>query len=168
MEVRILSRALRAVQTVHDTLISMPYADPNRQREYQRRWMEKRRSDWFAANGPCADCGSSDDLQLDHLDFRKKVSHRLWSWSATRREEELAKCVARCRPCHQTKTNAEESCPSRRGSKNPHSRLIEADVVEIRRRLARGEPRRAIAMAFSIDRCAVEDILYGRTWKHVH
>lgn len=82
----------------------MPYADPERQKAYQREWMAARRRNWLKAHGPCIDCGTWEDLQVDHVDARTKISHRVWSWSASRRETELAKCVVRCQQCHVRKT----------------------------------------------------------------
>ena len=82
----------------------MPYKDPERQREYQNNWLRKRWRDWLAANGPCVDCGSWEDLEVDHVNPAIKISHRIWSWARERREAELAKCVARCKPCHKDKS----------------------------------------------------------------
>lgn len=76
-------------------------------REYMRQWIAKRRADWIALNGPCAECGSSDSLQVDHVDPATKLSHRVWSWAAERREGELAKCQVLCEPCHVAKTREE-------------------------------------------------------------
>lgn len=75
----------------------------NRNRQYQREWAAARRAAWFA-DKTCADCGSSDELELDHVDPQAKVSHRIWSWSAARREPELAKCEPRCHLCHLERT----------------------------------------------------------------
>jgi hypothetical protein len=84
----------------------MPYVDPEKQKSYQREWMAKRRQEWLTANGPCIDCGSWENLQVDHVDSFQKVTHRVWSWNTLRREAELAKCVVRCQPCHAKKTFA--------------------------------------------------------------
>ena len=94
----------------------MPYRDPVRQREFQNRWMKQRRLDWLAEHGPCVDCGTWDDLEVDHVDPATKVAHRVWSWSLVRREAELAKCVARCHSCHDEKSNEQ----SRRRRYCPH------------------------------------------------
>jgi hypothetical protein len=64
----------------------------------------QRRDAWLAENGPCQRCGSWDRLEVDHVDPSKKISHKVWSWSALRRAEELAKCQALCSDCHQEKT----------------------------------------------------------------
>ena len=81
----------------------MPYKDKEKQKRYQREWYARRRAEWFA-DKRCVDCGTRDDLELDHIVQSEKVTHRIWSWSKKRRDEELAKCVARCKPCHEKRT----------------------------------------------------------------
>lgn len=78
----------------------MPYRDPTAQREYQKRWMAKRRAAWFEGK-TCSDCGFSDGLEIHHIDPGKKVSHALWSWSKDKRDAELSKCEVLCRDCHE-------------------------------------------------------------------
>ena len=82
----------------------MPIADREARRKYNRAWMARRRKEWFDVNGPCVDCDSWDALELDHVDPNVKVTHRVWSWRLDRRQEELAKCVARCNECHKKRT----------------------------------------------------------------
>ena len=82
----------------------MPYSDPAQQRRYQREWVARRRQAWLDENGPCVRCGSADELEVDHVDPEKKVSHRVWSWSAERRDAELSKCQVLCGECHAKKT----------------------------------------------------------------
>ncbi len=81
----------------------MPYADPEVQAEYQRQWMANRRAEWFADKS-CSWCGSTQNLELDHVDSASKVSHRIWSWSRARRDAELAKCQVLCNECHTAKS----------------------------------------------------------------
>lgn len=81
----------------------MPYADPDVQREYQRVRVARIRAEWLA-DKCCVKCGSKDKLHVDHIDPRTKVSHRIWSWSAPRRAEELAKCQVLCKDCHKEKS----------------------------------------------------------------
>lgn len=80
-------------------------------RQYHKQWykdvMVKRRIAWFAENGPCVDCGSWENLELDHDDPETKVDHAVWSWSDTRRAAELAKCKPRCHSCHAKKSHKE-------------------------------------------------------------
>lgn len=93
------------MSTVDGTIGGVPYADPDRQREYQRIWRAHRRAEWFEGK-VCVDCGGSRNLEVDHVDASRKVSHRIWSWTAKRRNAELAKCVVRCKPCHRQKAVA--------------------------------------------------------------
>ncbi|APD17116.1 HNH endonuclease [Mycobacterium phage Lukilu] len=81
----------------------MPYKDPEAQRQYQREWVARRRTEYFAGKS-CVECGATEDLRLDHIDPTQKVDHKIWSWSAARREAELTKCQVLCEPCHQEKT----------------------------------------------------------------
>lgn len=56
-------------------------------------------------NGPCKTCGSKENLEVDHVDMAKKITHRVWSWSEPRRLLELTKCQVLCENCHKTKTS---------------------------------------------------------------
>jgi hypothetical protein len=81
----------------------MPMATVEAQREYQRRWVARRRATYFM-DKVYADCGTGEDLQLDHRDPSKKVDHKIWSWSQERRAAELEKCQILCASCHWKKT----------------------------------------------------------------
>lgn len=81
----------------------MPYKDKEKQREYQKQWMASRRADFFKDKS-CVECKSVENLELDHIDPSKKITHNIWSWSKSRREEELAKCQVLCKECHKEKT----------------------------------------------------------------
>ena len=100
----------------------MPYSDLLQRREYQRRWMAERRASWFREHGPCAECGSSENLELDHRFRFLKVTHRIWSWSAERRDRELANCQALCRDCHKAKTRSEFIKPLVHGTYNAYKK----------------------------------------------
>lgn len=73
-------------------------------KEYQREWLKRRRQQWLEENGPCVRCGSTENLEVDHINPNERISHRVWSWSAKRRSEELAKCQVLCHICHVDKT----------------------------------------------------------------
>lgn len=100
----------------------MPYADPAARREYARLWMASRRAEWLAEHGPCGLCGSTDDLEIDHIDPDRKVSHRVWSWSAARREAELSKCQVLCRGCHAAKSGRERAREIEHGRPSTYDR----------------------------------------------
>lgn len=84
----------------------MGYKDKDKQREYLREWMAKRRSEWFEGK-VCAHCGGTKELELDHIDPAQKIHHAIWSWRKARREIELSKCQPLCERCHMKKTLAE-------------------------------------------------------------
>lgn len=87
----------------------MPYKDPDEQRRFQRERVARIRAEWLDANGPCVDCGSSERLEVDHVDPATKITHNVWSWTEKRRLAELAKCVVRCHDCHLAKTSRERA-----------------------------------------------------------
>lgn len=73
-------------------------------RKYQRRWLSARRQAWFRAHGPCVRCGSWDDLEIDHIDPKTKITSVVWSWAEKRRDRELLKCQVLCHRCHVMKS----------------------------------------------------------------
>lgn len=75
-------------------------------RKYQREWIATRRSEYFA-DKVCVSCGSTSNLELDHIDRLQKVTHKILSWRESRRLEEIAKCQILCEPCHQAKSSKE-------------------------------------------------------------
>ena len=98
----------------------MPFSDPNRQREYQAQLVARRKAEWFSTK-TCVDCGSTEDLELDHDDPEIKISHRVWTWAKTRREQELAKCKPRCVKCHKIKTAKEKWRPITHGTNSSYT-----------------------------------------------
>ena len=82
----------------------MPYKDKEKQLEYQRRWMRKRRQE-FLGDKECTKCGTKDNIEIHHRDPDKKIDHRIWSWSKDRIRKELEKCDFLCYDCHLEKTS---------------------------------------------------------------
>lgn len=144
---------------------AVPYADPEAQRRYQREWMARRRREWLDENGPCVDCGSWEELEVDHVDPATKTTHAVWSWSAARREAELAKCVVRCHDCHAAKTAANHE--HTRGESHGRAKLCERDVREIRSLARSGCTLRELATMFGISRSSVHEVVVRETWAHV-
>lgn len=87
----------------------MPRPTKELQRIYQRDWMRKRRQAWLKLNGPCRQCGSTERLEVDHIDPKQKVTHAVWSWGTAKRMAELNKCQVLCFTCHRKKSNMEYS-----------------------------------------------------------
>jgi len=81
----------------------MPYKDREAKRRHAREWVRTRRAAWFA-DKRCAHCGSTERLELDHIDPTQKVSHRIWTWSRSRLAAETVKCQVLCENCHKVKT----------------------------------------------------------------
>lgn len=80
------------------------YSNKSVQLDYQRRWMLRRRMEWISANGgACVQCGSTDNLEVDHVTPSNKITHRVWSYASGFRERELSKCQILCHKCHQEK-----------------------------------------------------------------
>lgn len=78
-------------------------------RKWQRECIKNRKAKWLKENGPCRHCGSSEKLEVDHIDRQSKKDHRVWSWKKERRESELLKCQVLCKDCHKIKTSKETS-----------------------------------------------------------
>jgi hypothetical protein len=91
----------------------MGYKDPDRQRAWQAKWIARRRAEWIAENGPCAVCGNTENLEVDHIDPAAKTMNpaMVWSLSAAKRAAELAKCQVLCSDCHLEKTLREKAKP---------------------------------------------------------
>lgn len=80
-------------------------------REYLRRRYHERHADAISIlGGRCAECGSTEDLQFDHIDNAAKsfdVADRLAQYAWDRIVEELKKCQLLCFWCHVDKSRNE-------------------------------------------------------------
>lgn len=88
----------------------MAYSDKDKQRAYQKNWIQSRRREWIDENGPCS-CGSDIDLEVDHIDPSTKSMNpnAIWSRTESARLKELAKCQVLCKICHDLKTSREKA-----------------------------------------------------------
>jgi 5-methylcytosine-specific restriction endonuclease McrA len=84
----------------------MPYGDKDKQREYQRLWIRSRRAEWIASQGNCSKCGSSDQVEVDHIDpvLKTMDPRHIWSRRKETRDKELQNCQVLCFSCHKEKT----------------------------------------------------------------
>lgn len=136
----------------------MPHKDPAAHRRYLTERRARIRAEWLAEHGPCVDCGAADELEVDHVDPTKKVSHRVWEWSVARREAELAKCVVRCHDCHVKKTTI-----NREGAYYKPSKLTCEQVDEIRERYAAGGVlQRELADEYGCSKTHICQVLSGK------
>lgn len=72
------------------------------------------RNEWIESQGgECVQCGSCNDLEIDHVNPEHKLFSvgKLWSISKERRTEELKKCQLLCSDCHKKKTARESEVP---------------------------------------------------------
>lgn len=102
------------------------YESPSRKRReylrtYQNRWMARRRAEFLAGKG-CAFCGSSERLEVDHIDPAQKTEHKIWSWSDERRAAELAKCRILCHDCHVKRHADDRRKPLVHGTANAYAK----------------------------------------------
>lgn len=77
-------------------------------RAWERDTKARRKAEWLAGRG-CALCGSTEDIEVDHVVPESKANkhgENIWFWSRERREAELAKCQPLCRLCHLAKHQA--------------------------------------------------------------
>lgn len=86
------------------------------QRRRRRLLAKKFRIEWILKNSPCK-CGSTERLQVDHIDPSKKSTklkrrkyntNRIWMWGKESRERELMLCQALCHKCHVEKSTLEQ------------------------------------------------------------
>jgi 5-methylcytosine-specific restriction endonuclease McrA len=103
----------------------MPISDPEARREYQKKLIANRRAEYFE-DKVCVVCGSTENLELDHIDSSQKVEHRIWSWSAERRQVELDKCQILCLKHHQEKTRRDN--PYTHGITGYKYRMCRCDI----------------------------------------
>lgn len=79
--------------------------DHIRARQAEKRRRQRAR---FFEGKTCVRCGSGESLELDHIDPKLKVSHRIWLGAWETILAETAKCQVLCRDCHIEKTWGED------------------------------------------------------------
>lgn len=116
--------------------------------------------------GKCVKCGTTENLQFDHVDPATKL-FRITKWRKVKAsvEEfwvEIAKCQLLCRPHHQEKTSVDLT-----GVGNGRNVLRELDIKYIRGLRQLGHSSKAIAAEFDVTPHTINAILRGATWTHV-
>lgn len=94
-------------------------------RAYDVAWRKARRDEWIESQGgKCVDCGSSNKLEVDHINPTTKSTNptNLWSRRKEIRDAELVKCTVRCYDCHEKKTTSEQSIDHPHGTYSRYSK----------------------------------------------
>lgn len=135
-------------------------------RAYKREWIAARRAAYFA-DKCCAQCGSTERLELDHIVPSTKEHHAIWSWSKSRRDAELLKCQPLCHDCRQRKTSAENSARMM-GKPFYSARGFTPDQVHsILGDLKSGVGVRKIADSYGVSHSIISDIKRGVTYRDI-
>lgn len=102
------------------------FKDRDAYNAYQREYQKNRARQWKAyavekLGGVCAKCGTTDSLEIDHVDWRSKANkyNNLWSIAKEKSEAELEKCQLLCTDHHKEKTvtdKAEQAAAKRNGT----------------------------------------------------
>lgn len=98
----------------------MPYYG-DQKREYDRLRASTARAEFVASRGGiCAKCGSSEQIEIDHIDPKTKEYKiaTIWSRKKEIREYELAKCQLLCNSCHKEKSAREATKDLQHGTLN--------------------------------------------------
>lgn len=75
-------------------------------REYINQYRTRRKEDAISRlGGKCLVCGSTEQLEFDHINRSEKLASigKMWTASKEKFETELAKCQLLCRDCHTDK-----------------------------------------------------------------
>lgn len=108
----------------------MGYKDKEKQKEYARNWIKARR-DAYLIDKVCAICGDTSRLEIDHIDPKTKVTHRIWSWALLRRNEELKKCQILCYACHKKKTISQTLEKSITHGNSGYDRMCRCEICKV-------------------------------------
>lgn len=124
-------------------------------KDYQRNWVASRRAEFFTGK-QCTKCGSTQRLELDHIDPEDKTDHAIWSWSETRRLRELAKCQILCNSCHKEKSAG--YCRAKfSGIPKPGLRkLTDNQITAIR--AGHSTPERTLAINYKVGKTTIHTI----------
>lgn len=139
-------------------------------RQYQKEWMRKRRQDWLDLNGPCAHCGSDQNLEVDHINPATKTMQpaAIWSRRQEIRDAELAKCQVLCEECHKIKSKLQIDITQNaaKGEKHYKSKLTQIQVDEIRTRYKEENiTHQKLANEYGVARTTVTEIINFHWWK---
>lgn len=141
----------------------MSYADPIKQKEYQRLWIAERKKFLKTRLGNrCVDCGTNVDLEFDHVDQKSKKFTVMQNITKSLDVliEEVDKCELRCKPCH-LKRSKTQPRPGIKGEKHVFSKMPKNLREEIRVKNSQGMSCRALAKEYGIHHTNIAKMLRG-------
>lgn len=89
--------------------MSSDYIKGKTKKEYHAEYYRKRMDEYLTVLGnKCVKCGSTSNLQIDHIDPKDKELNPSSLWSSKDNQDaittELSKCQCLCKACHMQKT----------------------------------------------------------------
>lgn len=125
----------------------MPFKNRAQSLAYKKAFRAARREQYLADKA-CVHCGSTSNLEVDHINPEEKEYriNNIWTRSEDIRTAELAKCQVLCHLCHRKKT------------KEQRQKLTNADLEEI---LVSDESQRELARRFGVTRTTIRRVLAG-------
>ncbi len=124
---------------------------------------QRRRNEWIAQHGPCP-CGSTDQLEVDHIDPSQKAISisDVWTRCAEVREAELAKCQVLCYKCHKAKTKCDLA-----NNHHPHRNFEEEVVNAVRAAHRMGTSVASLARLHGTTWHTMNNLLTYKTYRRV-
>lgn len=118
--------------------------------------------------GKCVVCGTTENLEFDHVERSTKIAAITDMISAPIEKflAEVAKCQLLCHYHHveKSKTDGSFTPPVFKGADHPKSKIRREDVPAIRDMAADGKTQREIATAFGVSNAIINQVLTGKHW----
>ena len=136
------------------------------------RYRDRREAAVAYLGGACVSCGTTEDLEFDHVDPATKtreMARCFGDLSAANLAVEVAKCQLLCKPCHITKSQSgREYDAPQKGERNGRAKVTAEQVREIRRRYAAGgTTHQALADEYGVTKTNIRFIIKRVSWAHV-
>lgn len=131
---------------------------------FRRRYAERRAEALRILGGRCAQCGVTEELEVDHRNPADKAMRFSAMAMASRARflAEVGKCQLLCGDCHVGKSNTDGSRSALRGEKHGRARLSDAQAHEVRELVAAGQGVREVARMFGVHHATVSRIANGK------